>query len=100
MARSSVSGRGESPGSVTVWIGALRNGRSDEAAHRLWDRYFRRLVGLARVRLRSMIHGPDDEEDAALSALRRPLPRGCRRPLRSHERPRRSLASAGRDHLP
>ena len=55
-------------GSVTAWIGALRGGDSDAAAHRLWDRYFDRLVdlaGAAPVRGR----GPDDEEDAALSAF-------------------------------
>jgi DNA-directed RNA polymerase specialized sigma24 family protein len=56
-------------GSVTGWIGALRGGASDEAARQLWDRYFHRLVHLARARLRAKAHGPDDEEDAALSAF-------------------------------
>jgi hypothetical protein len=56
-------------GSVTAWIGALRGGDSDAAAHRLWDRYFDRLVDLARARLRFAARGPDDEEDAALSAF-------------------------------
>jgi DNA-directed RNA polymerase specialized sigma24 family protein len=56
-------------GSVTRWIGALRDGEADEAARRLWDRYFDRLVGLARDRLRAAPRGPEDEEDAALSAF-------------------------------
>jgi DNA-directed RNA polymerase specialized sigma24 family protein len=56
-------------GSVTRWIAALRGGEADDAARRLWDRYFDRLVGLARARLRSAPRGPDDEEDAALSAF-------------------------------
>jgi DNA-directed RNA polymerase specialized sigma24 family protein len=56
-------------GSVTRWIGALRSGDSDEAARRLWDRYFHRLVNLARVRLKAAARGPDDEEDVALSAF-------------------------------
>ena len=60
---------GGTEGSVTAWIGALRGGDSDEAAHRLWDRYFDRLVDLARARLRFAARGPDDEEDAALSAF-------------------------------
>ena len=42
-------------GSVTVWIGALRGGESEEAARRLWDRYFQRLVSLARGRLRAKL---------------------------------------------
>jgi DNA-directed RNA polymerase specialized sigma24 family protein len=60
---------GSTEDSVTAWIGALRGGDSDEAARRLWDRYFDRLVDLARARLRAAAHGPDDEEDAALSAF-------------------------------
>src|SRR5262249_14630482 len=56
-------------GSVTRWIVALRGGEADEAARRLWDRYFDRLVSLARARLRTAPRGPDDEEDAALSAF-------------------------------
>jgi len=60
---------GNTDASVTAWIGALRGGDSDEAARRLWDRYFDRLVDLARARLRAAARGPDDEEDAALSAF-------------------------------
>jgi DNA-directed RNA polymerase specialized sigma24 family protein len=53
---------------VTVWLGQLQAG--DAAAVRpLWERYFHRLVGLARVRLRSAPRRAADEEDVALSAF-------------------------------
>jgi len=53
---------------VTVWIGQLQAG--DAAAVRpLWDRYFHRLVGLARTRLRDAPRRAADEEDVALSAF-------------------------------
>ena len=53
---------------VTVWLGQLQAG--DAAAVRpLWDRYFHRLVGLARARLRSSARRVPDEEDVALSAF-------------------------------
>ena len=57
-------------GSVTRWIGDLRAG-GDSAAQHLWERYFHRLVHLARARLRSVRRAGavEDEEDAALSAF-------------------------------
>jgi DNA-directed RNA polymerase specialized sigma24 family protein len=60
----------EGSGSVTQWIGGLKEG-DDGAAQRLWERYFDRLVRLARKRLQaSRRAGADeDEEDAALSAF-------------------------------
>jgi DNA-directed RNA polymerase specialized sigma24 family protein len=58
-----------SPGSVTHWIGLLRAGES-AAAQPLWERYFRRLVGLARVRLQGAPRAASDEEDVALSAFK------------------------------
>ena len=57
-----------SPGSVTVWIAALRQGDS-LAAQRLWEGYFRRLVGLARQKLLGRPRAAADEEDVALSAF-------------------------------
>jgi hypothetical protein len=39
-----------SGGSVTRWLGQLQAG-DPIAARQLWERYFRRLVGLARKRL-------------------------------------------------
>ena len=60
----------EPDGSVTRWIGDLAaSGDVDSAAQKLWERYFDRLVHLARDRLRAMSRGPADAEDAALSAF-------------------------------
>src|SRR5262249_18281232 len=39
------------------------------AAQQLWQRYFARLVGLARQRLRGTVRRMADEEDVALSAF-------------------------------
>ena len=33
------------PGSITTWIDGMRDGRSD-ATNGLWERYYRRLIGL------------------------------------------------------
>jgi len=58
----------EDGGSVTRWIGDLKAG-DPEAARALWERYFDRLVRLARKRLSRRAGGVEDEEDAALSAF-------------------------------
>jgi DNA-directed RNA polymerase specialized sigma24 family protein len=55
-------------GSVTQWLGQLKNGEQ-AAVQRLWEAYFRRLVGLARDRLRGVRRRTADEEDVALSAF-------------------------------
>src|SRR6516225_4547703 len=57
-----------SDGSVTVWIGELKEG-DHAAAQALWERYFRKLVRLARARFRDTARRVLDEEDAALSAF-------------------------------
>jgi DNA-directed RNA polymerase specialized sigma24 family protein len=57
-----------SDGSVPRWLGQLRAG-DPAAAQQLWERYFRRLVGLARKRLRGAPRRVADEEDVALSAF-------------------------------
>src|SRR5437899_9640067 len=54
--------------SVTRWIDRLKAGDPD-AAQKLWEKYFRRLVGLARDRLRAAPRRAADEEDVALSAF-------------------------------
>jgi DNA-directed RNA polymerase specialized sigma24 family protein len=54
--------------SVTQWIGQMQAGDS-AAATKLWERYFHRLVGLARKKLRGMPRRAADEEDVALSAF-------------------------------
>ena len=57
-----------SAGDVTHWLRQLKAGDRD-AARPLWERYFRRLVGLARDRLRALPRAAADEEDVALSAF-------------------------------
>ena len=54
--------------SVTQWIDRLKAGDPD-AAQKLWERYFRRLVGLARKKLRAAPRRAADEEDVVLSAF-------------------------------
>ncbi len=53
-------------GSVTGWIGDLKSGKVD-AAEPLLNRYFERLIGLARAKLRAdrVRSAGEDEEDAA-----------------------------------
>jgi DNA-directed RNA polymerase specialized sigma24 family protein len=58
----------EASTSVTQWIGRLKAG-DPEAAQKLWERYFRRLVGLARKKLGAAPRRAADEEDVALSAF-------------------------------
>jgi DNA-directed RNA polymerase specialized sigma24 family protein len=55
--------------SVTHWLSQLQGGDS-AAAQRLWERYFHRLVGLARARLQGHPRRAADEEDVALSVFR------------------------------
>jgi DNA-directed RNA polymerase specialized sigma24 family protein len=57
-----------SEGSVTRWLSPLQAG-DPAAAQQLWERFFRRLVGLARQQLQGIPRGAADEEDVALSAL-------------------------------
>jgi DNA-directed RNA polymerase specialized sigma24 family protein len=56
-------------GSVTLWLGDLQREGGADAAQQLWDRYFERLVHLARARLRAAQRRMADEEDVALSAF-------------------------------
>lgn len=55
-------------GSVTIWLGRLRGG-DPEAADRLWERYFGRLQGLARLKLPSALRHNGSAEDVALDAF-------------------------------
>jgi DNA-directed RNA polymerase specialized sigma24 family protein len=63
---------GDGEGSITGWIAGMKAGDL-AVAQPLWERYFARMVDLARARLRAS--GPrgrdaaSDEEDAALSAF-------------------------------
>ena len=54
--------------SVTFWIGRLKAGDA-QAAQKLWEAYFRRLVGLARKKLHGVPRRAADEEDVVLSAF-------------------------------
>jgi DNA-directed RNA polymerase specialized sigma24 family protein len=54
--------------SVTHWIEQLKAG-DPAAAERLWERYFKRLVAVARSQLRGTPRRVADEEDVALSAI-------------------------------
>jgi DNA-directed RNA polymerase specialized sigma24 family protein len=54
--------------SVTHWISELKAGEH-AAAQKLWEAYFRRLVGLARKKLQGTRRRAADEEDVALSAF-------------------------------
>jgi DNA-directed RNA polymerase specialized sigma24 family protein len=54
--------------SVTTWIGRLKAGHA-AAAEPLWQRYYARLVELARQHLSRQVRGMADEEDVALSAF-------------------------------
>src|SRR5438552_14213398 len=57
-----------SEGSVTRWVTALKGGDA-AAAQPLWERYYRRLVGLAREKLRTARRRAADEEDVVQSAF-------------------------------
>ncbi len=54
--------------SITIWLEQVKQG-NDEAARRLWERYFPDLVRLARKTLARTPRRMEDEEDVALSAL-------------------------------
>jgi DNA-directed RNA polymerase specialized sigma24 family protein len=55
-------------GSITQLLCELKAG-DDAAQQELWNRYFSRLVRLARTMLRTSARRAADEEDAALSAM-------------------------------
>jgi len=74
--------------SVSFWIEHLKQGNAD-AAGRLWDAYFQRLIGLARFRIGSFSRRMADEEDVALSVFDSEI-----------DRSQQSLVAPGRDHIP
>ncbi len=57
-----------SDGSVTHWIDEIKGGNRD-AAQGLWERYFARLVRLARLQISEKNRRVSDEEDVALSVF-------------------------------
>lgn len=54
--------------SISHWLEALKSGNS-QAAKEIWDRYYARLVAVARRRLGTSPRRSIDEEDMALSAM-------------------------------
>jgi DNA-directed RNA polymerase specialized sigma24 family protein len=54
--------------SVTRWLGPLKEGQ-EAAVQAVWERFFDRLVRLARKKLRGASRGVADAEDAAMSAF-------------------------------
>lgn len=55
-------------GSVSVWIDQLKAGEN-EAAREIWERYFDKLLNVARRRLGSIPRRSFDEEDIAVSVF-------------------------------
>jgi DNA-directed RNA polymerase specialized sigma24 family protein len=57
-------------GSITGWLGNLKDG-DQAAAQPLWERYFSKLVVVARGKLKRLRRttADEDEEDAAISAF-------------------------------
>ena len=54
---------------ISLWIEQLCNGADATAVEVLWQNYFKRLVELARAKLRNKNRRIADEEDVALSAF-------------------------------
>jgi DNA-directed RNA polymerase specialized sigma24 family protein len=57
-----------STGSVSCWIGLLKQG-NHEAAQRLWECYYQKLIQFAAASLQGVSRRVADEEDVALSAF-------------------------------
>jgi len=57
-----------SPGSISHWISALKEGNS-AAAQALWERYYSRLIALARKKLQPVHSRAADEEDVVQNAF-------------------------------
>ena len=59
----------DSDGSITHWIHKLQEGDAGAAQQELWNRYFHRLMALARIKLGESPRRSEDEEDVVISAL-------------------------------
>ena len=89
----------QNTGSVTAWLGQLRDGDS-AAADALWERYFRRLQGQARAKLPAALRKSGGDEAVASDAFASLWARRRRRPLPGIGRPRPALATLASDHHP
>jgi DNA-directed RNA polymerase specialized sigma24 family protein len=67
--RLTLHGSSMTDGSVTHWIGQVKEASDSIAERELWDRYFSRLAALARQKLHDLPPHLRDDEDLALSAL-------------------------------
>jgi RNA polymerase sigma factor (sigma-70 family) len=56
-------------GSVTHWLNQLATADDSVAERELFDRYFGKLIGVARQKLSASRRAVEDEEDLALSAM-------------------------------
>jgi RNA polymerase sigma factor (sigma-70 family) len=54
--------------STETWLGKLREG-DQRAAQKLWERYYRQLLSVARTKLTAASRRVADEEDVVLSAI-------------------------------
>jgi RNA polymerase sigma factor (sigma-70 family) len=55
--------------SVTEWIQDVQQGKSGDATQELFERFYGRLIGLARKRMGNL-HAYEDEQDVAISAMK------------------------------
>jgi DNA-directed RNA polymerase specialized sigma24 family protein len=54
--------------SITIWFNRLADG-DEQAADRIWQRYWTQMIGHARAKLARLPLRASDEEDVALSAM-------------------------------
>lgn len=55
-------------GSVTIWLAELKVG-NEVAAEKIWERYFAKLVNLARLKIGGTSRSEGDEEDVVATAM-------------------------------
>ena len=56
------------PGSITQWLDQVKQGDS-LAVQAVWNRYYHRLIGLARKKLRDTPRRVADEDDVVIAAF-------------------------------
>ena len=85
------------PLSDSIWLQQLQAG-DHAAAEGIWQRYCKRLVGLARRMTRGPPSRIQDEEEVALTAFDSFCRRGHRRPVVYSSLPSRPACPPERDH--
>lgn len=68
---ASLESPSSSTSSITQWLKRVQNGRDDDAAQKLWQRYWRQLAAVAKRRLRALGAKcrTEDEVDAVQEAF-------------------------------